>query len=81
MTEERLSFSHAADLVGIPVSTLHKWKADLPLSPSTLLQDHQVPPSFIHDIEPQLLPFIHEWRDSGLSSLINLEMQHNGKEC
>jgi hypothetical protein len=60
MMEERLSFSHAADLVGIPVSTLYKWKADLPLSPSTLLQDHQVPPSFIHDIEPQLLPFIHE---------------------
>jgi hypothetical protein len=66
MTEDRLSFSQAADLVGIPLSTLYKWQADLPLTPSTLWQDHQGPPSFIHDIEPQLLSFIYDWRDRGM---------------
>ena len=66
MTEDRVSFPQAADLVGIPVSTLYKWQVDLPLTPSNLWQDHQGPPSFIHDIEPQLLSFIYEWRDRGM---------------
>ena len=66
MTEDRVSFSQAADSVGVPLSTLYKWQTDLPLTPSTLQQDHQGPPSFIHDIEPQLLSFIYEWRDRGM---------------
>ena len=66
MTEDRVSFSQAADSVGVPLSTLYKWQADLPLTPSTLKQDHQGPPSFIHDIEPQLLSFIYEWRERGM---------------
>ena len=66
MTEDRVSFSQAVDSVGVPLSTLYKWQADLPLTPSTLQQDHQGPPSFIHDIEPQLLSFIYEWRDRGM---------------
>ena len=66
MTEDRVSFSQAADSVGVPLSTLYKWQADLPLTPSTLQQDHQGPPSFVHDIEPQLLSFIYEWRDRGM---------------
>jgi hypothetical protein len=41
-------------LLGFPWS-LSMWQADLPLTPSTLQQDHQGPASFIHDIEPQLL--------------------------
>ena len=65
-TEDRVSFSQAADSVGVPLSTLYKWQADLPLTTSTLQQDHQGPPSFIHDIEPQLLSFIYEWRDRGM---------------
>ena len=66
MTEDRVSFSQAADSVGVPLSTLYKWQSDLPSTPSTLQQDHQGPPSFIHDIEPQLLSFIYEWRDRGM---------------
>ena len=61
-----MSFSRAAESVGIPVSTLYKWQMDLPLTQSTLLQDHPGPPSFVHDIEPQLLSFIYEWRDRGM---------------
>ena len=66
MTEDRVSFSQAADSVGVPLSTLYKWQRDLPLTQSTLQQDHQGPPSFVHDIEPQLLSFIYEWRDRGM---------------
>jgi hypothetical protein len=66
MTEDRVSFSQAVDSVGVPLSTLYKWQVDLPLTPSTLQQDHQGPPSFIHDIEPQLLSFIYEWRERGM---------------
>ncbi len=66
MTEDRVSFSQAADSVGVPLSTLYKWQADLPLTPSTLQQDHHGPPSFIHDIEPQLFLFIYEWRERGM---------------
>ena len=42
------------------------WQVDLPLTPSTLQQDHQAPASFIHDIEPQLILFIYEWRGRGM---------------
>ena len=42
------------------------WQRDLPLTQSTLQQDHQGPPSFLRDIEPQLLSFIYEWRDRGM---------------
>ena len=58
MTEDRLSFSQAVDLVEIPLSTLYKWKADLPLTPSNLWQDHQGSPSFIHDIELLLVSIL-----------------------
>ncbi len=54
------------DSAGVPLSILYKWQADLPLTPSTIQQDHQGPPSFIRDIEPQLLLFIYEWRDRGI---------------
>ena len=67
IAEDRVSFSQAADSVGVPVSTLYKWQADLPLTPSTLKMDHQGPPSFIQDIEAQLLLFIYEWRDREMS--------------
>jgi hypothetical protein len=66
LTENRVSFSQAADSVGVPLSTLCKWQAEIPLTPNTFQQDHQGPPSFIHDIEPQLLSFIYEWRDRGV---------------
>jgi hypothetical protein len=47
MTEDRVSFSRAVDSVGVPLSTLYNWQRDLPLTPSTLQQDHQGPPSFM----------------------------------
>ena len=61
MTEDRVSFSQAADSVGVPLSTLYKWQADLPLTPSTLQQDHQGPPTKFDSWYWAPTPLFHLW--------------------
>ena len=60
MTEDRVSFLKLWILLGF-LSTLYKWQADLPLTPSTLQQDHQGPPTKFDSWYWAPTPLFHLW--------------------
>ena len=74
MREERLSLACAANELGVPVSSVFRWRADANLPDLSTdhsdvaekTQNHPGPEGFLDDIKDELINFITEWRDRGL---------------